>query len=114
MDRRGTEHRTDPAACGLHVRCLVLRIPCPAMHVTLARLGSPAQAAKEAEKRRRDAEETAWEARNAPAAAPWDAPGRRRGGGGDPIRDEYGRWGAPSYGPRERVVTWRKACVMRD
>lgn len=49
--------------------------------------------AKEVEGRRRREEDAAWEARAAAAPQPWDpeARGRRRGGGGDPIRDEYGR-----------------------
>ncbi|GIM16062.1 hypothetical protein Vretimale_18720 [Volvox reticuliferus] len=49
--------------------------------------------AKEAEERRRREEDAAWEARAAAAPQPWDPEARaaRRGGGGEPLRDEYGR-----------------------
>ncbi|GLI69658.1 hypothetical protein VaNZ11_014333 [Volvox africanus] len=49
--------------------------------------------AKEAEARRRRDEDAAWEARAAAAPQPWDPEARaaRRGGGGEPLRDEYGR-----------------------
>lgn len=51
------------------------------------------QAAKDAEVRRRREEEEQWEARARQAPPPWDPAARahRRGGGGEPLRDDFGR-----------------------